>query len=157
MLMTQRLSMTQHGDQPVDVTCMVSDSTPIILGMLGPQMSVSMMPMVRSGSVAKACDSSAVRLDLHTPPFPLRTRILCLIPASRAVMASRSGSGPFGGEAQMEALGQPAQASALPACSDSGPGQASGSGATRCGLVLCGFAFLSSFGSGAFCVGALFL
>jgi len=44
-----------------------------------------------------------------------------------------SGSGPLGAEAQISWLGQPAQASALPAASDSGPGQCSGSGALRIG------------------------
>lgn len=49
-----------------------------------------------------------------------------------------SGSGPLGAEAQIAWLGQPAQASDCPACSDSGPGQCSGSGATRSGAVLRG-------------------
>jgi len=40
-------------------------------------------------------------------------------------MIGISGSGPFGVEAQICWFGQPAQASPLPACSDSGPGQCS--------------------------------
>jgi len=46
-------------------------------------------------------------------------------------MSGRSGSGPFGAEAQICWLGQPAQEAAVPACWDSGPGQCSGVGATR--------------------------
>ena len=38
-------------------------------------------------------------------------------------MATRSGSGPFGAEAQADWLGQPAHASAVPAASLSVPGQ----------------------------------
>ncbi len=49
-----------------------------------------------------------------------------------------SGSGPFGVEAQMLWLGQPAQASPWPASLDSGPGQCSGSGAMREGCVFSG-------------------
>ncbi len=88
-------------------------------------MSVSIMPTVESGLAAKACDNSDENVDFPTPPFPDNTRILCLIPASRSVMIGMSGSGPFGAEAQIAWFGQPSQASPLPACSDSGPGQCS--------------------------------
>lgn len=71
-----------------------------------------------------------------TPPLPDKMRILCLIPERRAVIAGISGSGPLGAEAQMAWLGQPAQESAFPAVSDSGPGQCSGSGATSLGAFL---------------------
>ena len=40
-------------------------------------------------------------------------------------MRGMSGSGPLGAEAHIFWLGQPAQLSAEPACSDSGPGQCS--------------------------------
>jgi hypothetical protein len=40
-------------------------------------------------------------------------------------MTGISGSGPFGAEAHIAWLGQPAQLSAVPACCDSGPGQCS--------------------------------
>lgn len=40
-------------------------------------------------------------------------------------MRGMSGSGPFGAEAHIAWLGQPAQESAWPACCDSGPGQCS--------------------------------
>ena len=66
-----------------------------------------------------------VKVDLPTPPLPLRTRILCLMPERRAVMKGMSGSGPLGAVAQMDWFGQPAQASPLPARLDSGPGQCS--------------------------------
>lgn len=49
-----------------------------------------------------------------------------------------SGSGPLGVEAQMDWLGQPAHAESWPASLDSGPGQCSGSGATRFGWFLRG-------------------
>lgn len=48
--------------------------------------------------------------------------------ASRAAMAARSGSGPFGAVAQAAWFGQPAQASAFPACSFSAPGQSADRG-----------------------------
>lgn len=66
-----------------------------------------------------------VKVDLPTPPLPERTRTLCRTPLSRAVMTGISGSGPLGVEAQICWLGHPAQASPLPAWSDSGPGQCS--------------------------------
>src|SRR6478735_11138671 len=121
--MTERLSMTQIGDQPVPLTCTVSPSTPIILGILGPQISVSMIPTVLSGFVAKACANRDVNVLFPTPPFPLSTRILCLTFSRRAEMIGISGSGPLGADAQMAWFGHPAHASALPACSESGPTQ----------------------------------
>lgn len=51
-------------------------------------------------------------------------------------MSGMSGSGPLGADAQMAWLGQPAHAASLPAACDSGPGQCSGSGATRAGADL---------------------
>lgn len=90
---------------------------------------------------------------MHT--LPLRTRTLCLTPARRAVMAGRSGSGPFGVEAHIFWFGHPAHESAVPACSDSGPGQCSGSGATSSGFCFRGFARTSSTGSGASSDGAM--
>lgn len=42
---------------------------------------------------------------------------------SRSAMAARSGSGPLGAVAQMDWLGQPAHAAALPASSLEAPGQ----------------------------------
>jgi hypothetical protein len=50
-------------------------------------------------------------------------------------MRGMSGSGPFGAEAHICWFGHPSQASALPAWSDSGPGQCSGSGAARVGAT----------------------
>lgn len=79
-----------------------------------------------------------VNVDFPTPPLPLRINILCLMPDRREVMRAMSGSGPFGVEAQMIWLGQPAQASPWPASVDSGPGQCSGSGAIREGWFLSG-------------------
>ena len=79
--------------------------------MLGPQMSVSMMPTILFGSEAKACASIVVNVDFPTPPFPLRTRILCFIPLRREAIRGISGSGPLGAVAQMVWFGQLAQAS----------------------------------------------
>lgn len=70
-------------------------------------------------------------------------------------MRGMSGSGPFGADAQMAWLGQPAQESAWPACCDSGPGQCSGSGATSCGFCLMGLARTSDTGSGSSRDGAI--
>jgi hypothetical protein len=124
-LITPRLSETQTGLHPALLTCIVSVSTPIILGIDGPQISVSMIPTVESGFAAKACESSDDNVDFPTPPFPESTRILCRIPDKRDVIIGMSGSGPLGAEAHIDWLGQPLQASPCPACSDSGPGQCS--------------------------------
>lgn len=137
--MTLRLSDTQTGDQPVLLMWIVSSgATPIMRGILGPQISVSMMPMVLVWSEAKAWASMVVKVDLPTPPLPLRMRILWWMEERREVMRGRSGSGPWGVEAQMDWLGQPAQAEVVPAREDSGPGQCSGSGAMRGGWFLRG-------------------
>lgn len=84
------------------------------------------MPTVEAGLDANACARREEKVDLPTPPFPDKTRILCRIEARRAVIIGISGSGPLGAAAQMAWLGQPLHASPLPACSDSGPGQCSG-------------------------------
>ena len=118
-------------------------------------MSVSIMPTVLSGFEAKACASNEVKVDLPTPPLPERIKTLCFMPARRAVMRGISGSGPLGAEAHIAWLGQPAQESAFPAASDSGPGQCSGSGATRVGAVLSGAERTSSTLSGASSEGAI--
>ena len=65
------------------------------------------------------------KVDLPTPPFPLRTRTLCLMPERRAVISGIAGSGPLGVDEHIFWFGQPAQASPLPASLDSGPGQCS--------------------------------
>jgi hypothetical protein len=124
-LMTPRFSLTHTGSQPSAVTWIVSSSTPIIFGIDGPQMSVSIRPTVEEGFDAKPCESIVLNVLFPTPPLPLRTRILCCTEARRAVMMGMSGSGPFGAEAHIAWLGQPAQLSALPAWRDSGPGQCS--------------------------------
>ena len=87
---------------------------------------------------AKAWASMVVKVDLPTPPLPLRIRILCFMEERRVVMRGMSGSGPLGVEAQMVWLGQLAQAEPAPARLDSGPGQCSGSGAMRGGWFLRG-------------------
>jgi len=70
-------------------------------------------------------------------------------------MAGMSGSGPLGADAQMAWLGQPAQESAFPAASDSGPGQCSGSGATSLGADFKGLEITSWTSSGASREGAM--
>lgn len=84
------------------------------------------MPTADSGLEAKACERRDEKVDFPTPPFPDRTRILWRIEERRAAISGMSGSGPFGADAQIDWLGQPAQASPLPADWDSGPGQCSG-------------------------------
>lgn len=91
-----------------------------------------------SGFVAKAYASNDVNVLFPTPPLPDKIRTLCLMPDRRAVITGMSGSGPLGAEAHIAWFGQPAQESAFPAVSDSGPGQCSGSGATSLGAVLRG-------------------
>lgn len=44
MLITDRLSSTYTGSQPLLLWCTSPCSTPIILGILGPQISISRMP-----------------------------------------------------------------------------------------------------------------
>ena len=80
---------------------MVSCSTPSIFGMLGPQMSVSIMPTVWVGEEAKAWASMVVKVDFPTPPLPLRIRILWVMEERRALMRGMSGSGPLGVEAHI--------------------------------------------------------
>ena len=72
---------------------------------------------------ASAKASCAEKVLFPTPPFPDSTRILCLMPFMRSSMATRSGSGPLGAEAQAAWLGHPSQAAAWPACSAPVPGQ----------------------------------
>ena len=116
MDMTLRWSVTQTGDQPWLEMWMVSCSTPIIFGMLGPQMSVSIMPTaVGEGEEEKAWARRVVNVDFPTPPLPLRIRILWVIEERRALMRGMSGSGPLGVEAHMAWFGQPAQAEPAPA------------------------------------------
>jgi len=67
--------------------------------------------------------SCAEKVLLPTPPLPERMRMMCLTEERRWAMAARSGSGPLGAVAQASWLGQPWQASVLPACSLSVPGQ----------------------------------
>jgi len=71
------------------------------------------------------------------------------------VMAGISGSGPLGAEAHIAWFGQPAQESAFPAVSDSGPGQCSGSGATSLGADFRGLESTSCTSSGASREGAM--
>jgi hypothetical protein len=77
-------------------------------------MSMSIAPTWTCSSAASANDRAAAKVDLPTPPLPLRTRILCFIVARRAWRSGRSGSGPLGREAQMDWLGHPSQLSAIP-------------------------------------------
>ena len=70
-------------------------------------------------------------------------------------MAGISGSGPLGAEAHIAWFGQPAQESAFPAVSDSGPGQCSGSGATSFGALFRGLERTSCTSSGASREGAI--
>ena len=172
MLITARLSLTHTGDHPPALTWIVSASTPIIFGMLGPHTSASMIPTVRvcspssiswspsSSSApapleadaveASACASSDVKVLLPTPPLPLSTRTLWRTPARRAEMTGISGSGPLlGADAQIAWFGHPAHESALPARSDSGPGQCSGSGATNSGRAFSGCEITSCTASGS--------
>jgi len=70
-------------------------------------------------------------------------------------MAGMSGSGPLGAEAHIAWLGHPAQESACPADSDSGPGQCSGSGAMSFGAAFRELEKACSMESGASREGAM--
>lgn len=94
---------------------------------------------------------------LPTPPLPLKTSTRCLTPASRCDIKGMSGSGPLGAEAHICWLGQPAHESAAPACSDSGPGQCSGSGAMSSGFALRGLLMTSWMDSGSSKDGAMLM
>lgn len=160
MLMTASVSDAHTGSHPEAVVCSVWStevSPKSMRGMLGPQRSVSMMPTVGGvsssssysstasfplaaflflGSDEKACANNALNVLFPTPPLPLKTMTLCFTPLNRSVISGISGSGPFGAVAHIFWFGQPTQASPFPACSDSGPGQCSGSGASSLGRAL---------------------
>ncbi|KAH3675112.1 hypothetical protein WICMUC_002768 [Wickerhamomyces mucosus] len=113
-----------------------SPLAPNILGNDGPQISKSIAPISNSSSAAKAHDNIEVKVDFPTPPFPDNTRILCLIVDNLSFIMGISGSGPFGKDSQISLLEQSVHASPLPAFSDSGPGQCSGSGSFKCGFSI---------------------
>lgn len=94
--------------------------------MLGPQISISIIAVCCDWSVEHAQPSMDVKVLLPTPPFPLMIRIFRLTLFIRAAMRGRSGSGPLGVLAQVAWFGQPSQAEAFPAFSDSVPGQCAG-------------------------------
>ena len=76
----------------------------------------------KSSSAAKAQPSWAVNVDFPTPPFPDRIRIFRFTPAIRSVTKGRAGSGPLAcPDAHISWLAHPAQASDLPANSESVP------------------------------------
>lgn len=77
-----------------------------------------------------------------TPPLPDRTRTFRFTRFMRSLMNGMSGSGPFGAVEQIDWFGQPWQLSALPACSLSVPGQASGASSGR--LTIVGAKFVSA-------------
>ena len=62
-------------------TCNSASSNPIIFGMLGPVMSISIMP-TDIPLRARVSASPAETVDLPTPPLPERTMILCLMDLS---------------------------------------------------------------------------
>lgn len=99
---------------------------PRIVGMLGPQMSMSMMAVCLAFSCAHAQPSMDVNVLLPTPPLPLMIKIFRLTLFIRSAIRGRSGSGPFGVLAHTDWFGQPSHADALPASSDSVPGQWAG-------------------------------
>lgn len=138
--MTPRLSCTYTGDQPDEEECTCSEAIPRMVGIDGPQMSTSIMPVYPSRSVqvstetthvghtcvsssaANAQPNCAVNVDLPTPPLPESTSILCFTLSMRWRTSGRAGSGPrVTPDAHISWFAHPAQASALPACSDCVP------------------------------------
>ena len=78
-------------------------------------------------SAANAHPSCAVKVDFPTPPFPDRIRILRLTLDMRCLINGNDGSGNFvAPDAHIDWFSQPAQASDLPASSDSVPYMKSG-------------------------------
>jgi hypothetical protein len=78
--MAQRLSRTHTGCHP-EAACRTSlASTPIILGALGPQMSMSSSPVAprppAPPPLLRSIASCEASVDLPTPPFPLSTSTL---------------------------------------------------------------------------------
>eukprot|EP00961_Rhodomonas_salina_P278163 3758343-Rhodomonas_salina.1 len=69
---THKFSRTQTGCHP-DAACLTSsDSTPTILGTLGPHTSMSSKPVSKPWELRDKA-SCAATVDFPTPPFPLRT------------------------------------------------------------------------------------
>ena len=124
--MTLSRSDTGTGLHPLPLPWTSRPLAPSILGAEGPQRSTSSRP-TSLPLAASACASWAATVDLPTPPLPERTRTLWRTPERRAAMAATSGS--ISGAAfpapaaQTGALGQPAQAEALPASAALVPGQ----------------------------------
>lgn len=149
--MAPKLSCTYTGDQPAAEVWTCSDAMPRMVGIEGPHISTSMIPVyselillstVRyglhsdqkvgsrkggartctSGSEANAHPSCAAKVDLPTPPLPERTRILRFTCVMRSRTSGNAGSGPLASpDAHTFWLGQPSQAADLPASSDSVP------------------------------------
>ncbi len=110
-------------------------STPIILGWLGPQMSMSSSPTWQS-IPASPMASCAENVLFPTPPLPLSTRILCLTQARRSAICAMAGSGLAASpEAHSCWFGQPAHADAFPALCDAVPGHSAGASAGRSVLI----------------------
>ena len=127
MEMAERFGVMYTGDQPEEEAWICSEAIPRMVGMEGPQMSTSMIPVWQASSAANAQASWAQKVDLPTPPLPLRMRIFRWTRDMRERMRGRDGSGPVGLlEAHISWLAQPEQASALPAWVESTPGQWSG-------------------------------
>ena len=103
-----RLSSTKTGDQPEPDWWTVSPAQPRMVGWLGPQRSMSSTPTSFSPT-ARQRARLAVTVDLPTPPFPDRTRILCFTPASLSAITATSGSGKLGPETRQESASASSQ------------------------------------------------
>ena len=77
--MTLRLSMTHIRLYFILLMCIISDLTPIILGINGPHISVSIMLTFRSRLTVRACDKRDKNVNLLMLPFLESTSILYYI------------------------------------------------------------------------------
>jgi len=119
---TPRLSFTYTGDHPSLLVCTSFFYNPNILGIEGPQISISINPT----SNPFLANKNAIYEDtvlLPTPPLPENTNILCLISAIFFSIFSKLGSFYYIFPVeQAYYIGHPSQLLAFPAYSDLTPG-----------------------------------
>lgn len=92
MDITAKLSSTQTGDHPSLLQCTSYFSKLSILGIEGPQISISRSPTLISSSNANERAIYVDIVDFPTPPLPETTRIIFLTFASFLAISSIAGS-----------------------------------------------------------------
>jgi hypothetical protein len=109
------------GDHPYALWWTYCPIIPSIVGTLGPQISTSRIPTSYFSAKHKANWVATVLLP--TPPFPDKTKILCLIFLNFSLIIAMFGSIWTSPEEQADWFGQPWQAYDFPAEFDFTPGQ----------------------------------